>query len=304
MKKKKSIGDKVFDTANVVIMLIILIAVLYPFMNAVAISLNDANDTTRGGITIFPRVFSLKNYQLIFHNPKVYNAYAITIGRTVIGTISALFFTSLLAYGLAHQNLKGRTFYLVICIITMYFGGGLIPTYFLIKSLHLINNFWVYVIPGFVGIWNMLLMKTYFQGIPISLEESARIDGANYITIFFKIILPISTPIIATIALFIGVGQWNSWFDAYIYITKANLKPMQSVLLSIISEAKFAENLAATAGAAGGAINAGNIGKGANVNVRSITMATMFVTILPIIMVYPFLQRYFVKGIMIGSIKG
>ena len=303
MKKRRSIGDKVFNIINITIMIIILVAVLYPFFNAVAISLNDANDTTRGGITIFPRVFSLKNYQLIFTNPKVYNAYFITISRTVLGTISALFFTSLLAFGLAHKNLKGRSFYLILCIITMYFSGGLIPSYFLIRSLGLINSFWVYVIPGFVGIWNMLLMKTYFQGIPISLEESARIDGANYITIFFKIILPVSTPIIATIALFIGVGQWNSWFDAYIYITKANLKPMQSVLLSIISEARFAEALAATAGTAAGGINS-NIGKGVNVNVRSITMATMFVTILPIIMVYPFLQRYFVKGIMIGSIKG
>lgn len=304
MAKRRSIGDKVFDTANIILMLIILVAVLYPFFNSVAISLNDANDTTRGGLTIFPRVFTLRNYQLIFTNSKIYTAYLVTIGRTVIGTVSALFFTSLLAYGLAHTNLKGRTFYIILCIIPMYFSGGLIPSYFLIRSMKLINSFWVYIIPGLVGIWNMLLMKTYFQGIPISLEESARIDGANYLRIFFKIILPISTPIIATIALFIGVGQWNSWFDAYIYITKQNLKPMQSVLLSIISEAKFAESLAQSASTAGGAINAGNIGKTAKVNVRSISMATMFVTILPIIMVYPFLQRYFVKGIMIGSIKG
>jgi putative aldouronate transport system permease protein len=304
MAKRRSIGDKIFDTANIILMLIILVAVLYPFFNSVAISLNDANDTTRGGLTIFPRVFTLRNYQLIFTNAKIYTAYLVTIGRTVIGTVSALFFTSLLAYGLAHTNLKGRTFYIILCIIPMYFSGGLIPSYFLIRSMKLINSFWVYIIPGLVGIWNMLLMKTYFQGIPISLEESARIDGANYLKIFFKIILPISTPIIATIALFIGVGQWNSWFDSYIYITKQNLKPMQSVLLSIISEAKFAESLAQSASTAGGAINASNIGKTAKVNVRSISMATMFVTILPIIMVYPFLQRYFVKGIMIGSIKG
>jgi putative aldouronate transport system permease protein len=308
MARKKSFGDKAFDIANIVIMVIILVAVLYPFLNSVAISLNDGNDTTRGGITIFPRVFTIKNYQLIFDNPKVYNAYVVTIARTVVGTISSLFFTAILAYGLAHTNLKGRPFYIMLTIIPMYFGGGLIPSYFLIKSLGMLNSFWVYIIPGMVGIWNMLLMKTFFQGIPISLEESARIDGANYLTIFFKIILPISTPIIATVALFVGVGQWNSWFDASIYITKQNLKPMQSVLLSIISEAKFAENLAATASGsgsgAGGSIDVGNIGKNIKVNVRSITMATMFVTIIPIIMVYPFLQRYFVKGVMIGSIKG
>lgn len=304
MARKKSTGDKIFIIINIVIMIIIIGAVLYPFLNSIAISLNDADDTTRGGITIFPRIFTMKNYKLIFTNPKIYDAYMITIARTVIGTITALFFTAILAYGLAHNNLKGRTFYMIICIIPMYFGGGLIPTYFLIKALHLTNNFWVYVVPNLVGIWNMLLMKTYFQGIPISLEESARIDGANYLTIFFKIILPISTPIIATIALFIGVGQWNSWFDAYIYVSKESLKPMQNILLSIISQARYAEQLAQTAGNVGGTLNVGAIGKGSAVNVRSITMATMFVTIIPIIMVYPFLQRYFVKGIMIGSIKG
>lgn len=304
MARKKSTGDKIFIIVNILIMIAIIAAVLYPFLNSIAISLNDADDTTRGGITIFPRIFTIRNYKLIFTNPKIWDAYIITIARTVIGTITALFFTAILAFGLAHTNLKGRTFYMIICIIPMYFGGGLIPTYFLIKNLHLTNNFWVYVIPNLVGIWNMLLMKTYFQGIPISLEESARIDGANYLTIFFKIILPISTPIIATIALFIGVGQWNSWFDAYIYVSKESLKPMQNILLSIISQAKYAEQLAQTAGSAGGSLNVGAIGRGKAVNVRSITMATMFVTIIPIIMVYPFLQRYFVKGIMIGSIKG
>lgn len=283
-------------------MLIIVLATLYPFINSAAISLNDANDTTKGGITFYPRVFTLRNYELIFTNPKVYNAYLITIARTVIGTISALLFTSMLAFGMAHRNLKGRRFYTILCIIPMYFGGGLIPYYFLIKGLGMMNSFWVYIIPSLVGIWNMILMRTYFMGIPSSLEESARIDGANYFTVFFRIIFPVSMPIVATIALFIGVGQWNAWFDASMFITKQELKPMQTVLLSIISEAKFAQQLAQTT--AGAAADASNIGKGVQVNVRSITMATMIVTILPIIMVYPFLQRYFVKGIMIGSLKG
>ena len=302
MIRKKSVGDWTFDIANVIIMFIIIFATLYPFINSAAISLNDANDTTKGGITFYPRIFTLRNYELIFQNPRVYNAYIITIARTVLGTVTALLFTSMLAFGMAHNNLKGKKFYTMICIIPMYFGGGIIPFYFLIRSLGLMNNFMVYVIPGLVGIWNMILMRTYFQGIPISLEESARIDGANYLTVFFRIILPVSMPIIATIALFIGVGQWNAWFDAAMFVTKQDLKPMQTLLLSIISEARFAEQLAQTA--AGAAADAGNIGKAAKVNVRSITMATMIVTILPIIMVYPFLQRYFIKGIMIGSLKG
>ncbi|NLG26050.1 MAG: carbohydrate ABC transporter permease, partial [Clostridiales bacterium] len=161
---------------------------------------------------------------------------------------------------------------------------------------------WVYVVPNLVNLWNMILMRTYFAGIPDALEESARIDGASYVRVFFRIVFPISTPIVATISLYIAVFHWNSWFDAAMYITKQELKPMQTVLMSIINEAKFAEQIAATAG--GAALDVGNIGRGKAVNVRSLTMATMIVTILPIVMLYPFIQRYFIKGIMIGSIKG
>jgi putative aldouronate transport system permease protein len=181
----------------------------------------------------------------------------------------------------------------------MYFGGGIIPTFLLIKSMGLLNNFWVYIIPGVVGLWNMILMRTYFQTIPDGLEESAIIDGASYLRIFFQIIIPISAPIIATIALYIGVAQWNSWFDAAMYITKDNLKPMQTILMNVISEARYAEQLAAS-----GITDVGNMLKGQNTNVRSVTMATMVVTVLPILMIYPFLQRYFIKGIMVGSLKG
>ena len=302
MIRKKSMGDWIFDISVLLIMLIVVFATLYPFINSTAISLNDSNDTTRGGITFLPRIATTHNYELIFENPKVYNAYIITIARTVIGTISGLFFTAIFAFAMAHKNLKGKKFYTAFVIIPMYFGGGLIPFYLLIQSMGLMNNFWVYIIPSLVNIWNMILMRTYFQGIPLALEESARIDGANYFTVFFRIILPISTPIIATIALFIGVGQWNAWFDAAMFITKQELKPMQSVLLSIISEAKFAEQIAQSG--AGAIADLSNIGKGKQVNVRSITMATMIVTVLPIIMIYPFLQRYFIKGIMVGSLKG
>ncbi|NLX70362.1 MAG: carbohydrate ABC transporter permease [Clostridiales bacterium] len=301
---KKSFGDRVFNTINIIIMLLIVFVTLYPFINSLAISLNDADDTTRGGITFYPRVFTFRNYELIFENPLIYNAYIVTVGRTIIGVVTSLFFTATLAFGMAHSNLKGRRFYTILCIIPMYFGGGLIPYYFLIRSLGLMNSFWVYIVPSLVGIWNMLLMRTYFMGIPAALEESARIDGANYLTVFFKIILPISTPILATIALFIGVGQWNSWFDAFIFITDQELKPMQTVLLSIISEARYAERLAQAAAAGAATADAGKLGKGVTVNVRSITKATMIVTILPIVMVYPFLQRYFIKGVMIGSLKG
>lgn len=304
MKRKNSPGDIAFNVINIFLLVLMVVVTIYPFLNSTAVSLNDAGDTTRGGLTIYPRIFSLRNYELIFTNPKIYSAYFITITRTIVGTITALFFTSLIAFGMSHNNLKGRKFYTMLCIIPMYFGGGLIPYYFLIKWLGMINTFQVYWVPSMVGIFNVILMQTYFRGIPLALEESARIDGANYFTVFFKIILPISTPIIATIALFVGVGQWNSWFDASIFVTKESLKPMQNVLLSVISQAKFAEQLAQLGSTTGVTVDASNIGHNANVNVRSITMATMIVTIIPIIMAYPFLQRYFIKGIMIGSLKG
>jgi putative aldouronate transport system permease protein len=303
MKRRRSFGDRVFETLLVVFLLILVVVTLYPFINSVAISLNDSNDTSRGGITVFPRIFTLRNYELIFTNDKIYTAYFVTIARTLIGTVLGLLCTSMVAFGMAHRNLKGYKFYTIICLIPMYFGGGLIPYYFLVKDLGLTESFWVYIIPNLVGVFNLILMRTYFIGISPALEESARIDGANYFRVFFSIILPISTPILATIALFIGVFQWNSWFDTYLFINKhTELKPMQNILLSIINEASFAERLANSMTQA--SFDASNMAHNVKVNVRSITMATMIVTIIPIIMAYPFLQRYFIKGIMIGSLKG
>ncbi len=295
---KKSADDYIISIIIFVFVAITLVTAIYPFLNSIAISFNNADDTTRGGITFFPRMFTLRNYELIFQNPKIYNAYFISIMRTVVGVITSLTVTGLLAYALSHQNLKFRKFYSIFFLVPMYFTGGLIPFYLLINNLGLTNTFWVYVIPTMVGLWNMILMRSYFENLPEALEESARIDGASYTIIFFRIIMPISTPIIATVALFIAVGQWNAWFDAAMYVTKQELKPMQSILMSIISEARFAEQMAVSGGSMGA------MGTGKTVNVRSITMATMVVTILPIICSYPFLQKYFEKGIMVGSIKG
>lgn len=293
-RKKFGIADLI-----IYIVLILLAAVtLYPVLNSLAISLNDANDTARGGVGLWPRKFTIQNYVIITKNKLLYHAYLITILRTAIGASLSVLATGMLAYGLSKSELMGRKVYMGLCIITMYFSGGLIPSYLLIKSLHLTNNFLVYIIPNLISVWNMIIMITFFKGLPDSVEESAKIDGAGYFTIFLKIIIPVSAPIIATIGLFNAVFQWNSWFDASIYITKQNLKPVQSILISIISSSKFAEEIS-KAGAAATQLSRMNM-----VNVRSVTMATMIVTIVPIIMIYPFLQKYFVKGIMIGSVKG
>lgn len=300
--KHYKLSDGLIDFVIYLTMVLVFLSVVYPFVNATAISLNDAYDTARGGITFYPRVFTTRNYELIVTNPAIYTAYAITIARTVVGTLGGLLVTGMLAFALAHRNLVGRKFYTIMCLIPMFFTGGLIPIYFVVRWLGLVNRFWVYIIPNLVNLWNMILMRTYFQSIPTALEESARMDGATWMTVLFRIIVPIATPIIATIALFIGVFQWNSWFDAAIYITDQKLKPMQSVLLSIISEATFAERLAESVSGMNAEVS--NIAKSQKVNVRSISMATMLVTILPIITMYPFLQRYFIKGVMIGSLKG
>jgi len=302
---KKTAGDYILDIFIYGFMVFLLFMILIPFINALAVSFNDATDTARGGVGLWPRIPTTASYRSIFINPRVWNAYYITIMRTLVGTFAALFCTGIIAFGLSHKKLIGRRFYSLLCIIPMYFSGGLIPYYFLIRGLNLFNSFWVYIIPNLVGLFNIILMRTFFQEIPDALEESAHIDGANYLTIFFKIIVPISTPIIATIALFVGVFHWNSWFDATIFVTRDELKPMQNILLRIINEVAFAERIAAVAGGTSAAASAmGNIARGKPTNVRSVTNATMFVTILPIVMMYPFLQRFFIKGIMIGSIKG
>lgn len=298
MAIKRSTRDHIIDALILIFFLFLIIVTLYPFLNSLAISLNDSDDTTLGGITFYPRVFTMANYKQIVTNPKIYNAYFITISRTVIGTMLALLFTGTLAFGMSHPDLKGRKYYTMFCLIPMYFGGGLMATYFLLKNMGFINNFLVYVIPGMVGLWNMILMRSYFQSIPLAMEESARIDGANYFTVLVKIIMPVATPIIATVALYVGVGQWNAWFDANMYITKQELKPMQTILMTIVNETRFALEMAAAG------MDIGNMTKTMKTNVRSITMATMIITIVPIITAYPFLQRYFIKGVMVGSLKG
>lgn len=301
IKQKRVMSDWVMDTIFIIVIITVFVMVLYPFLNALAVSLNDSNDTARGGITIYPRVFSTRNYELVFTNEKVYNGLIVSVARTIIGTLGGLLITGALGFGLSRTNLVGKKFYTFFCLIPMYFGGGLIPTYFLIRELGLFDSFWVYIIPSLVNLWNMILMRSYFQSLPEALEESARIDGANYLTIFFKIYMPLSTPIIATIALYFGVQHWNDWYAASVYVNEPSLKPIQTVLMSVVNEAAYAERMAAM-GASAADVSKAAAGK--NVNVRSITMATMFVTIIPIVIVYPFLQRYFVKGIMIGSVKG
>jgi putative aldouronate transport system permease protein len=250
-----------------------------------------------GGLTFWPRQFTLENYRIVFQDKRLMDAFFISVARTVIGTLLSVFLTAMFAYGMSVKGLIGRKYYMIFCIVTLYFGGGLIPYFLLIRGLGLMNSFWVYIIPGIISVWNMIIFRTFFMGLPTGLEESAKIDGANYFSIFFRIILPVSGPVIATLSLFTAVSHWNDWFSATIFITKSNLLPIQTVLQQILKSNIVSEQLSQISGAAQEQLSKKTI------TAKSLTMATMMVTTIPIMMVYPFLQKYFVKGVMVGSLK-
>ncbi|GAE05725.1 cell envelope-associated transcriptional attenuator LytR-CpsA-Psr, subfamily F2 [Paenibacillus sp. JCM 10914] len=224
--------------------------------------------------------------------------FGISVARTIVGTIGSVLVTSILAYGMTKRELIGRKYYMIMCIITMYFAGGLIPSFMLIRGLGLMDSFWVYIIPGLVSVWNMIIFRTFFQGLPNGLEESAKIDGAGNWGIFFKIILPLSGPVIATLSLFTAVSHWNEWFLPSIYINKEELLPIQTILRQILNSNIMSEQMANLDPASQAVLS-----KMQSVTTKSLSMATMIVATVPIIMVYPFVQKHFVKGVLVGSLK-
>ena len=293
--KKRSRHDKIWDTIIGIFMAIFVVVTLYPILNTLAISFNDGIDSVRGGIYIWPRVFSLQNYQTVFHNPKLTQAAFISVSRTVIATVVQVFLTAMLAYVLSRKEFIFKKSLSVIYVLTMYVNGGMIPTYVLMKDLHLTNNFLVYILPGLVAAFNMIVMRTYMNGLPDGLVESAKIDGAGHFRIFIQIILPLCKPALATVALFIAVGQWNSWFDSMLYCAQSpNLTTLQYELMKVLSAATQQGG----AGTADMVKNSGSI-----VTSQSIRSAITIVTALPIIFLYPFLQKYFISGLTIGGVK-
>ena len=281
-----------------VLLTILAFATFYPFWNALVISLNSGMDTMKGGITFWPREFSLDNYKVVFQDSRILNGFYISVLRTVVGTAMAIMFTAIFAYGISRKELVGRNYYMIFCIITMFFSGGLIPTFILIRGLGLFNTFWVMVIPGLLSVWNMIIFRTFFQALPAGLEESAKIDGCGYWATFFRIVLPLSGPVIATLGLFTAVYHWNDWFSPSIYISDQDLLPIQTMLQQILSSNIMSEQMAQADSAA-----AGRMAAMKTVSTKSLSMATMMVATIPIICVYPFVQKYFVKGVLVGSLK-
>ena len=274
-------------------MIMFVIITLYPVLNTLAISLNDGTDALRGGIYLLPRKFTWKNYITVLQKDNLIMGAYITVARTVIGTALALFANAILAFIVSRKRFMFKKQLSLFWVITMYVNGGMIPTFLLFKTLHLTNSFWVYVIPGMFSAFNMLVIRTYMNGISDSLEESAQLDGAGYTTIFLKIISPLCKPVYATVALFFAVGHWNSWFDAMLYNRmSANLTTLQYELMKLLSSVTNQGNsVEAMKNAAG------------SVTPTSVRAAATILTMLPIICLYPFLQRYFVTGLTIGGVK-
>jgi len=286
----------IFDYINVCILFILGAITLYPFYNVLIVSLNDPTDALTGGLFFFIRKFTFANYIYFFNNNNFTQAFFISVSRTVLGAGASVLFTAAFAYGMSKKRLVGRGLFMTIMLITIYVSGGLIPYFLLIKGIGLYKNFLVYIIPNLFNAYNAIIMMTFFRGIPGEIEESVKIDGANDLTVFIRIILPISMPVVATIALFNAVWQWNSWFDAMIFGGR-QLVPLQLLLVEIIRDVDMATKLVMDA--------LGSIARlHINPSVESVKATAMAITAIPIIMVYPFLQKYFVKGIMIGSLKG
>ncbi len=299
MKKKKvksSAGSKVFTVLNSLFMIAFIVITLYPVLNTVAISFNDGIDAVRGGIYLWPRKFAIKNYQTVLAMENLITGAKVTVARTVIGTVSSVIANALLAYVVSRKRFIFKSQLSLFWVITMYVNGGMIPVFMLYRNLGLTGSFWVYVIPGMIGAWNMLVMRTYMLGLPDSLEESAQLDGAGYMTIFTKIISPLCKPVYATVVLFVAVGQWNSWFDAMLYNRmKTEYTTLQYELMKLLSSVMQQSGNAAAASERGSAAAA--------VTPITVRSAATVVTMLPIICLYPFLQRYFITGLTIGGVK-
>jgi putative aldouronate transport system permease protein len=275
-----SVGEKVGQTVIVVLLSLLCLSVIYPFLYMLAISLNEGADAAKGGVYLWPRSFTLINYEIVLGNEVIRSAYLITIARTVLGTIVGMLVTLIAAYGLSHRGLPFRKGILAYVLITMLFSGGLVPFYIQLFNLGLTNTFLVYIIPTAFSAWNMFVMLKFLQGIPEALNESAELDGAGPVRILFQIIIPLSKPMLAALGLFTAVGHWNDWFAGAFYVTDQSLIPVQTFLQQLLN----ASDLSAV--------------------MMSIKMAVVMVSAIPILCVYPFLQKYFVKGVLIGSVKG
>lgn len=296
---KKSFGEKAFNVFNIILMIFISAIMLFPYLNQIAISFNDGMDTSFGGLTIFPRKFTLANYQAIFNNDSIVRATALTVSIVVIHTLISLAITVCAAYALNKKDLPFRKSLMMYFMLPVYISAGQIPTFILYRYLGLLDNPLVYFITGVFSFYNMTVIRSFMLGIPDALEESAKLDGANEITILARIILPLCKPVIATVGLWLMVGNWNEWGKTLLYITNRKYYTLQYVVMQIIKQSDITAELNAEVALMGGDVTTAK----ENITSQSVQSATIVFSTIPIIMVYPFLQKYFVKGVTIGAVK-
>ena len=292
LRPKRSNRETRIQTLDIIILVILLIytfLIVFPFWNAFVISISSESSYLHSKLLLWPTELDLSSYQKVFADKQLWSGFGITMILLIGGTTYQLFFTVITGYALSRHHWTGKNLVMDMILVTMFFGGGMIPYYYLIKDLGMMNTIWVMIIPGAIDTFNMLLMRNYFASLPAEMEESAKIDGANDIVIFVKIFLPLSLPMLATVGLFFAVGNWNSWYNAMLFIPdKRDIWPLQMVLKSMI--AKVSSTIENPDGSSGFS--------------EGLTMASIFFTIVPMMCFYPFLQRFFVKGIVVGAIKG
>lgn len=293
MKTRLSWSDMVYKTVALMIVWTVVVACLYPFLFVFSSSISDPFMVNQNKIFLWPRGFSLEAYSIVFQYPMLQTAYVNTLFYTLVGTFCNMLLTATTAYPLSKKNLFGRNYFLMMIVATMLFSGGMIPLYLIVKGLYLLDTRWAIIIPSVINTFNMILLKTFFESIPKELEEAAVIDGCSQWKLLFRIIIPLSMPAIATISLFYGVGHWNAFFDAMIYLSDSKLFPVQIFLRDIVIAGQTTEM-----------VDRINVSVSRQILTQSLVYATIMVVAMPILIVYPFIQKYFVKGVMIGSLKG
>lgn len=294
---KQTRGEKIFNVFNIILLTLLCVIMVYPYLNQFAISLNEGKDTMLGGITIFPRVFTLSNYKAVFTNPDFLSAAFISVSKVLLHVLLAVLMTFMSAYALTRRGLPAKRGFTLYLMMPAYISAGVIPTYILYRYLGLIDNYWVYVLPGCFSFYNMVIMRSFLQELPASIDESAEIDGANEFQIMYKITFPLSLPVLATVTLWVAVASWNEYNLTLMYVTNRKLYTLSYLMMQIVKESELVQQMAMQSAM-------GNDAATAAPTPDSVKAATLIVTTIPIILTYPFLQKYFVKGVTVGAVKG
>lgn len=293
MKLGRSREDRIINIVTAVLCILVLIVTVYPVYYCLIYSFNDGKDAAKQALYFWPRKFSLENYKIVFQNKAIYPAFMMTMLRSIVGTVLAVFCMAMAAYALSKDNLKGRKVYMIMGVITLYFSAGVVQSYLLYREMRLLDSFWVYILPNIFQFYYIILFISFFRELPAALEESAQMDGAGYFTILFRIIIPLSTPVIATVSLFVGVWHWNDWFHPAFFIQNESLMTLPAVLMRAMSLAEAQQTLQKMIA----------VPSQSSTTMESVRYAMLIVSILPVTIIYPFVQKFFLKGMMLGAVK-